>query len=62
MCRNEDTDYTGNINSLGVVAGIPVKDYNTNAKLDPGNVAVVSPSSGHHGQQRAAGRADHLSA
>ena len=46
MCRNEDTDYTGNINSLGVVAGIPVKDYNTNAKLDPGNVAVVSPSSG----------------
>lgn len=40
MCRNEDTDYTGNINST---AG---KDYNNNQKLDPGNVAVVSPSSG----------------
>jgi hypothetical protein len=40
MCRNEDTDYTGNINST------PGKDYNTNGKLDPGNVAVVSPSSG----------------
>ena len=40
MCRNEDTDYTGNINSL------PGKDYNANAKLDPGNIAVVSPSSG----------------
>jgi Bacterial Ig-like domain (group 1) len=46
LCRNEDTDYTGNINSLGVIGGIPVKDYNANAKLDPGNVAVVSPSSG----------------
>ena len=46
MCRNEDTDYTGNINSLGVIGGIPVKDYNTNGKLDPGNAAVVSPSSG----------------
>ena len=40
LCRNEDTDYTGNINST---AG---KDYNGNGKLDPGNVAVVSPSSG----------------
>jgi hypothetical protein len=40
MCRNEDTDYTGNINST---AG---KDYNNNLKLDPGNVAVVAPSSG----------------
>jgi hypothetical protein len=40
MCRNEDTDYTGNINST------PGKDYNGNGKLDPGNVAVVSPSSG----------------
>ncbi len=40
MCRNEDTDYTGNINST------PGKDYNTNGKLDPGNVAVVAPSSG----------------
>ena len=40
MCRNEDTDYTGNINST------PGKDYNGNLKLDPGNIAVVSPSSG----------------
>ncbi len=40
MCMNEDTDYTGNINST---VG---KDYNGNGKLDPGNVAVVSPSSG----------------
>jgi hypothetical protein len=40
MCLNEDTDYTGNINSL---IG---KDYNTNGKLDPGNVAVVAPASG----------------
>jgi len=40
LCKNEDTDYTGNINStIG-------KDYNGNGKLDPGNVAVVSPSSG----------------
>jgi Bacterial Ig-like domain (group 1) len=40
MCRNEDTDYTGNINSsVG-------KDYNGNTKLDPGNIAVVAPSSG----------------
>jgi hypothetical protein len=46
FCQNEDTDYTGNINSLGVVGGVPVKDYNNNGKLDPGNVAVVSPSSG----------------
>lgn len=46
MCQNEDTDYTGNINSLGVIAGIPVKDYNTSGALEPGNVAVVSPSSG----------------
>ncbi|HMI36728.1 MAG TPA: Ig-like domain-containing protein [Steroidobacteraceae bacterium] len=40
MCRNEDTDYTGNINSISG------KDYNGNLKLDPGNVAVVAPSSG----------------
>jgi hypothetical protein len=40
MCRNEDSDYTGNINSL---VG---KDYNTNGRLDPGNIAVVSPGSG----------------
>jgi hypothetical protein len=47
LCKNEDTDYTGNINSLGLNGGgLPVKDYNTNLKLDPGNVAVVSPSSG----------------
>jgi hypothetical protein len=46
LCLNEDTDYTGNIDSLGVVGGIPVKDYNQNGTLDPGNVAVVSPSSG----------------
>lgn len=46
MCVNEDTDYTGNINSLGIVGGHPVKDYNNNGKLDPGNVAVASPSSG----------------
>jgi hypothetical protein len=46
LCENEDTDYTGNINSLGVVGGQPVKDYNTNGRLDPGNVAVVAPSSG----------------
>ena len=46
LCKNEDTDYTGNINSLGVVAGVPVKDYNTSGKLEPGNIAVVSPSSG----------------
>jgi hypothetical protein len=41
MCKNEDTDYTGNINSL---VG---KDYNGNGVLDPGNVAVVAPSSGN---------------
>jgi hypothetical protein len=46
LCLNEDTDYTGNIDSLGVVNGIPVKDYNQSGSLDPGNVAVVSPSSG----------------
>jgi hypothetical protein len=59
MCKNEDTDYTGNISSLD--SGTPTncvdlttntsipahaKDYNCNGKLDPGNVAVVSPSSG----------------
>ncbi|MDP9084238.1 MAG: Ig-like domain-containing protein [Pseudomonadota bacterium] len=46
FCGNEDTDYTGNINSLGSAGGIPLKDYNQNGKLDPGNVAVVSPSTG----------------
>lgn len=46
MCKNEDTDYTGNINSLGIVGGIPVKDYNTSGKLEPGNIPVVAPSSG----------------
>jgi Bacterial Ig-like domain (group 1) len=37
-CANEDVDYTGTY-SLA-------KDYNGNGVLDPGNVAVVSPSSG----------------
>lgn len=53
LCANEDTDYTGNINSLGqcpdpIVSGatVPCKDYNFNSKLDPGNVAVVSPAAG----------------
>lgn len=59
MCKNEDTDYTGNISSLdvGAIANctnlatsqlIPghVKDYNCNGKLDPGNIAVVAPSTG----------------
>jgi hypothetical protein len=46
MCVNEDIDYTGNIASLGVAGGFGVKDYNTSNKLEPGNIAVVSPSSG----------------
>jgi len=47
LCKNEDTDYTGNINSLGVDPSlIPIKDYNTSTKLEPGNIATVSPSSG----------------
>ena len=51
LCTNEDTDYTGNINSLGQCDNgsgvmIPCKDYNQNNKLDPGNVVVVSPASG----------------
>ena len=47
MCLNEDSDYTGNINSLGLNAlGKPIKDYNQNGTLDPGNVAVASPTSG----------------
>jgi len=59
MCRNEDTDYTGNISSLdtgtpstctdlvnGTTIPSHVKDYNCNGTLDPGNVAVVAPSSG----------------
>jgi hypothetical protein len=50
LCTNEDTDYTGNINSLGLCPNgsggtYPCKDYNRNNKLDPGNVAVVSPAS-----------------
>ena len=40
LCLNEDSDYTGNINST------PNKDYNINQKLDPGNVAVVAPGAG----------------
>ena len=61
LCTNEDTDYTGNIASQDPVpapsnctdltnnASIAghLKDYNCNGKLDPGNVAVVSPSSGN---------------
>lgn len=59
MCRNEDTDYTGNIASLdGSTPGTctnlltnktiaaHAKDYNCNATLDPGSVATVSPSQG----------------
>ncbi len=50
LCLNEDTDYTGNINSLGQCPKggggfFPCKDYNQNNKLEPGNVAVVSPAS-----------------
>jgi hypothetical protein len=37
-CANEDIDYTGTYSVA--------KDYNGNGILDPGNVAVVSPSSG----------------
>jgi len=40
-CANEDTDYTGSLTSLLPV----IKDYNGNGKLDPGNVATVSPPS-----------------
>jgi len=40
FCANEDTDFSGNINSL------PNKDYNQDGILEPGNVAVVSPVSG----------------
>jgi hypothetical protein len=52
LCVNEDTDYTGNINSLGLCDNgsgvfLPCKDYNFNNKLDPGNVAVVAPASGN---------------
>jgi hypothetical protein len=49
LCKNEDTDYTGNIDSLGFCPSgstTPCKDYNGNGRLDPGNVAVVSPASG----------------
>jgi hypothetical protein len=59
LCKNEDTDYTGNISSLdsgtatncidlATNTSIPAhaKDYNCNGKLDPGNVATVTPSSG----------------
>ena len=59
MCKNEDTDYTGNISSLDT--GTPgtctnlvnnntitahVKDYNCNGTLDPGTVATVNPAQG----------------
>jgi hypothetical protein len=59
FCKNEDTDYTGNIASLdsgststcmdlstNTTITSHAKDYNCNGKLDPGNVAVASPSSG----------------
>ncbi len=59
MCKNEDTDYNGNIASLdsgtpgtctdlltGLVITSHVKDYNCNGLLDPGTVATVSPASG----------------
>jgi hypothetical protein len=59
LCRNEDADYTGNIASLDpasistctnlansqVIPGHQ-KDYNCNGILDPGNIAVVAPSTG----------------
>ena len=48
LCKNEDTDYTGNIDSLGLDgSGNPVKDYNLDGKLWPGNIAVVSPGNGN---------------
>jgi len=40
MCSTEDPKNTANINSPDV------NDYNANGKIDPGNVAVVFPSSG----------------
>ncbi len=62
MCTNEDTDYTGNIASadgsgaLGTCTDLAtnptstltahVKDKNCNGTLEPGNIAVVSPSAG----------------
>jgi hypothetical protein len=59
LCKNEDTDYTGNIASLdagttstcldlstNTTITSHAKDYNCNGTLDPGNVAVASPSSG----------------
>ncbi|HUO95779.1 MAG TPA: Ig-like domain-containing protein [Steroidobacteraceae bacterium] len=59
-CANEDTDYSGIISSLDPPGALPTctdlvtnttitqhqKDYNCNNRLDPGNVAAVSPSSG----------------
>jgi hypothetical protein len=59
-CVNEDTDYTGNIASLdsggaattcvnltnGQTITSHAKDYNCDGQLEPGNVAVVAPSSG----------------
>lgn len=59
MCKNEDTDYNGNIASLdtggpgtcvdlitGATIAAHVKDYNCNGVLDPSTVATVSPASG----------------
>lgn len=60
-CANEDTDFSGNINSLGTVTAFcpnppvlpttptPAKDANCNGSLEPGNVATVSPSTGTTG-------------
>jgi hypothetical protein len=61
LCKNEDTDYTGNINSLGFCpanSATPCKDYNLNGKLDPGNIAVVAPTAPTTGMTDASGRLD----
>lgn len=48
FCANEDTDFTGNLFSLGttVINNVTygVKDYNLDGILEPGNVASVSPN------------------
>lgn len=59
MCKNEDTDYTGNIGSqdsgasttctnliTGASIAVHAKDYNCNGQLDPGNAAVAAPTNG----------------
>ena len=35
-CANEDTDYTGNLNS------VPGKDFNGDGRLQPGNVVLIT--------------------